>query len=63
MITKWNKTQREHEEVYRLNDQKTRELHSANHETNSPRLLCVLQRNGVIDWDTCCLSDFIRARK
>jgi len=63
MITKWNKSQREREEVHRFDDQKTRALHAAEHDANSPRLLCVLQRNGETDWDTFCLSDFIRTRK
>jgi hypothetical protein len=63
MITKWNKAQREREEVYKLDSETARTLHTATNELNAPRLLCVLQRNGVPDWDTLCLSDFIRTRK
>ncbi len=63
MITKWAKLQRDHEEIYRFDDRKTRELHPAEHDSTSPRLICVLQQNDKPDWDTFCLSNFIRTRE
>ncbi|CAF0875568.1 unnamed protein product [Adineta steineri] len=63
MITKWNKSSREVKEFYRLEDNKTKLIHSAPHDTHSPRLLCVIQRNGIIEWNTLCLSDFIKSPK
>ena len=63
MITKWNKSKRNLDEVYRYDDQKARNLHPAATDSKSPRLLCVLQQNGQPIWDTFCLSDFIRTRK
>ncbi len=62
MITKWNKSQKQLKEFYRLKETKSVLLHSAPHDPDSPRLCCVLQQNGQIDWDTFCLSDFIRSR-
>jgi hypothetical protein len=63
MITKWDKSKKEPEEFYRFDDKETTLLHPAKHEEDLPRLFCVLQRNNVIDWNTFCLSDFIRSRK
>lgn len=63
MITKWDKSQKLLEEFYRYDENKACLLHSAGHDENSPRLLCVLQRNGVNIWESFCLSDFIRTRK
>jgi len=63
MITKWDKSHKEREKFYQLDDKKAALLHPSEHDENSPRLFCVLQRNGVTDWDTFCLSDFIRPSK
>lgn len=63
MITKWNKSQKASEEFYRCDENRARKLHSAEHDSTSPRLFCVLQRHGVIDWKSFCLSDYIRPRK
>ena len=63
MVTKWDKSQRELEEVYRLKEGKAALLHPATHEKDSPRLLCVLQQDGEPIWETFCLSDFIRPSK
>jgi hypothetical protein len=63
MITKWNKFQQEREEFYRCEDRIASLLHPAEHDPDVPRLFCVLQRNGVTDWNTFCLSNFIRSRK
>ena len=60
MITKWDKTQRELEEFHRLDQRRTMELHPALNDERLPRLICVIQRDGVTDWNTFCLSDFIR---
>ena len=64
MITKWAKSKNDLEEIHRYDDEKTREfLHRAETDRKSPRLICVLQQNGQPNWDTFCLSDFIRTRK
>jgi len=63
MITKWNKSQHELEKFYQCPNKIASQLHSAKHLDNTPRLFCVLQRNGVPDWDTFCLSNFIKSRK
>jgi hypothetical protein len=63
MVTKWDKTRRELEELHRFTEEKTVEIHPASNVEKAPRLLCVLQRNGTPDWNTFCLSDFIRSRK
>jgi hypothetical protein len=63
MITKWDKSQNELEEVYRLDEKNTIRIHGAPHDSSSPRLLCVLQRNNGPLWDTFCLSDFIQSRE
>ncbi|CAF3632958.1 unnamed protein product [Rotaria socialis] len=63
MITKWDKSKKQLEAIYELSEQSVVELHTAAHCPSSPRLLCVLARNGVPDWDTLCLSDFIRTPK
>jgi hypothetical protein len=63
MITKWNKSQQEREEYYRCENRIASRLHSAEHVDDTPRLFCVLQRDGVTDWDTFCLSNFIESRK
>lgn len=62
MITKWNKSQKQLEEFYRFDERQSILLHSAPHDPYSPRLCCVLRQNGQIDWNTFCLSDFIRSR-
>jgi hypothetical protein len=63
MITKWNKFQKEQEEFYRYDDQRTVLIYPAEHDSQSPRLFSVLQQDSVTDWNTFCLSDFIRTRK
>ncbi|CAF4371771.1 unnamed protein product, partial [Rotaria magnacalcarata] len=63
MITKWDKSKKQLEAIYELNEQSVVELHTAAHDSSSSRLLCVLERNGALDWDTLCLSDFIRTPK
>ncbi|CAF4040392.1 unnamed protein product [Rotaria sordida] len=63
MITKWNKSKIESKKIYQLDEQQVVQLHSAKHDSYSPRLLCVLQRDGFPDWNTFCLSDFIRSPK
>jgi hypothetical protein len=63
MVTKWNKSKKEPEEFYRYDDQRTVLIHPAKHDSQSPRLFCVLQRDSETDWNTFCLSDFIRTRK
>jgi hypothetical protein len=62
MITKWDKSQKQLVEFYRYDEIKTILLHSAPHDSTSPPLFCVLEQNGHIQWDTFCLSDFIRSR-
>ncbi|UJR14563.1 hypothetical protein I4U23_001559 [Adineta vaga] len=62
MITKWNKSLKDPRKVHELSDDETSHVHPSVHVSHSPRLLCVLQRNREILWDTFCLSDFIRSR-
>lgn len=64
MVTKWAKLNNDLEEIYQYDDEKTTELlHRAQTDPKSPRLICVLQQNDQPNWDTFCLSDFIRTRK
>ncbi|CAF2968803.1 unnamed protein product [Rotaria sp. Silwood2] len=63
MITKWDKSKKEFEKIHQLDEKNVLRLHRALHDNYSPRLLCVLVRNGFPDWDTFCLSDFIRSPK
>ncbi len=63
MVTMWDKSQPLEEIVHQLDEQSTIELHPAIHDSSSPRLLCVLRQGGQINWETFCLSDFIRSSK
>ena len=63
LVTKWDKTHREPEVFHRFDDKKTCALHDASHVHDLPRLLCVIEQNGVSDWNTFCLSNFIRSSK
>ncbi|CAF3839790.1 unnamed protein product, partial [Rotaria sp. Silwood1] len=60
MITKWNKSKKDFEIIHQLDEKNVVQLHSAIHDSCSPRLLCVLVRDNNPDWNTICLSDFIR---
>ncbi|CAF1176228.1 unnamed protein product [Rotaria sp. Silwood1] len=60
MITKWNKSKKDFEIIHQLDEKNVVQLHSAIHDSCSPRLLCVLVRDNSPDWNTICLSDFIR---
>ncbi|CAF1176210.1 unnamed protein product [Rotaria sp. Silwood1] len=62
MTTLWNKL-KESEKLYQLDEQSTIKLHSAQHESLSPRLFCILKDNNCDCLDTICLSDFIRKKK
>ncbi len=43
---------------------KFRHLHCAKHASHTPRLACVIEdKDGIIQWDTFGLSDFIRPSK
>ena len=61
--TMWDKSHPQEVPVYHLDEQSTVRLHPAIHDPSSPRLLCVLQQDGHINWETFCLSDFIRSSK
>jgi hypothetical protein len=63
MVTMWDKSQPLEEIVYQPDEQSTIRLHPAIHDPSSPRLLCVLRQGGQINWETFCLSDFIRSSK
>jgi hypothetical protein len=62
MITWWNK-RHEPKLVHELHETETRRMHPAEHDPCSPRLLGVLRVRDRYYWNSCCLSDFIRARK
>ena len=62
MITKWEKSRKEYEEVLELDEENTLKIHTAPHDPHAPHLLCVLQRENSNIWSTFCLSDFIRSR-
>ena len=62
MTTMWDKSLMDDEEVYRLSEDIAFNLHPAEHDPLTPRLLCVLQEGTFIAWNTFCLSDFIRCK-
>jgi hypothetical protein len=70
MLTKLNKEKKNKEEIYRLNEEATIQIHQAKHIVSSERkhlkptrLLCVLEINNIIDLTTIGISDFIQPIK
>ncbi|CAF4791491.1 unnamed protein product [Rotaria socialis] len=48
---------------YQLNEDTVKNLHHAEFDQRSIRLACILIQNKKIEWDTFCLSDYIRPKK
>ncbi|CAF3524419.1 unnamed protein product [Rotaria socialis] len=48
---------------YQLNEDTVKNLHHAEFDQRSIRLACILIQNKKIEWDTFCLSDYIRPSK
>lgn len=63
MVTKWDKSKKQSSFVCQMNEEIVNTIHNVSHEKDLPRLLCVLAKNGTCDWNTMCLSNFIRPRK
>ena len=61
MISKWDKTGKQPEKIYRVDEETMKKLHPAKHEPNTTRLLCTLEYENKIHWMTSCFFDFIRA--
>jgi hypothetical protein len=48
---------------YQLDEKQATNLHSAPYNPKFFRLACILVKEDVIDWNTLCLSDYIRPSK
>ena len=69
MVNYWDKSDaaKEQQEGYQLNEESAKFLHpimdldTTKYDPKTPRLLAMIEENGVIQLDTAFLSDFIRS--
>lgn len=62
MTALWDKSDPLEELIYSLPEDLVTSVHPAQHDPLSPRLLCVIKEDSE-NWETFCLSDFMRSRK
>ena len=70
MVSKWDKSDKaEEEEIHQMNEESAKLLHpimdldTTVYDRKTPRLLGMVEENGVILLDTVFFSDFIRSSK